>query len=221
MAHVVWNDSETTLVMGVGESYRLEAWQRILPKLKSGIEHRERLEVELVAEPTNKFDPKAVKMVVKGEHLGYVPRLVAESLFDQVVDVTKGGDTLGVPGSIWAVKRADGLKANVSMFLPDEVLDDVETEYLQAPETQYATTQSKRDPERTLQLWGLGLGLFTLIGSGSGFSVIMVAIGAGVLNWVAYKRATGSKRLPLVGGGATVLGFLMGIVVGITAAVSQ
>lgn len=220
MAHVVWNDAETTLVMGVGESYRLDAWQRILPKLKTGIEHRERLEVGLVAEPTNKFDPKAVKMVVKGEHLGYVPRLVAESLFDQVVDVTENGDTLGVPGSIWAVKRADGLKANVSMFVPDDVLDNVDTEYLESPADRHVTTQAKRDPERTLQLWGLGLGLFTLIGSSSGFSVLMVAIAAGVVNWVAYKRATGPKQLPLVGGGATALGLVIGIIVGITKAVS-
>lgn len=47
-------------------------------------EHLDRLtdgvELSLEAEPTNRYDPNAVKVLHDGVHLGYVPRELAESV---------------------------------------------------------------------------------------------------------------------------------------------
>lgn len=215
MAQVVWKDSNNTLIQGVGESHRLIEWKRILPNPLGREEYRERLDVQLVAEPTNPADKTAVMMFVKGQHLGYLPRHVAAALFSHVVNATANGDTVAVPGSIWAVQRSDGLKANVSVFMPDDLLIDVDTSYSEQPVLASRPVKAKMDGATKLRMWGLGLGLFTLIGSGAGFSIMVFGVVSLVVNVVALITTPPPKLLSLVSLAATLLGFLIGLIVGV------
>lgn len=45
--------------------------------------------LELIPEPTNKFDKNAIKIVYKGQKLGYLPRDTAESFGKQVPEGAK------------------------------------------------------------------------------------------------------------------------------------
>jgi len=222
MAHLVWKDSNNnTLIQGVGESHRLVEWKRILPKSLDGKEYRERLDVQLVAEPTNAVDKTAVMMFAKGQHVGYLPRNVAAVLFDHVMSATKNEDTVAVPGSIWAVKRSDGLKANVSVFMPDDLLEGIDFDYSSEPVyTTAAPSTPKKSPASVLAIWGLILAGITLLGSGAGFGTILVGIASLVVNYVWYSKSATSKIVPLVALGATGLGLLLGIIFGIIKAAS-
>jgi hypothetical protein len=213
MAQVIWKDPENTLVQGVGESHRLIEWKRILPKTSMGKEHRERLDVQLVPEPTNAVDPTAVMMFVKGHHVGYLPRHIAATLFDQVKEITDRGDTLCVPGSIWSVLREDGLKANVSVYMPDEKLEDVESEYLLPPARSSVPNRTTTRPK--LPYWGAGLAAMTLLGSGAGFSIFLFVVASLAVNIVWLIQARPPKLFPLISIVVTLLGFLIGIIVGV------
>lgn len=46
------------------------------------------LEINLVPEPDNKYDPNAVMIMANHTHIGYLPAMVAEA-FSQSTDVTK------------------------------------------------------------------------------------------------------------------------------------
>jgi hypothetical protein len=61
----------------VGESHRQEALARVSQSPPSG-EHGYECGAELVLEPDNPHDRFAVKVVVAGEHVGYLPRGTAK-----------------------------------------------------------------------------------------------------------------------------------------------
>jgi hypothetical protein len=73
-----WSRYDNCMKVGVvGESHRQEALIRISKCPPSG-EHGYECAVELVLEPDNPHDKFAVKVVIDGEHVGYLPRGTAK-----------------------------------------------------------------------------------------------------------------------------------------------
>lgn len=63
---------ETILSLGYGEVKGVQYGHfKTMEKL---IDLEEGQEVELVQEPTNRYDPYAIKILVKGKILGYIPK---------------------------------------------------------------------------------------------------------------------------------------------------
>ena len=69
--------AETEIYRGVGEGYREEEWQELLPYLEPDVESKKAVEVELFADPSNSYDSNAVELRVKGKNLGFLPADVA------------------------------------------------------------------------------------------------------------------------------------------------
>lgn len=46
----------------------------------------EDIDIELVLEPENKYDPNAIKIIADGLHVGYVPALIAQVMAKQLAD---------------------------------------------------------------------------------------------------------------------------------------
>lgn len=123
MSHVKWESNPNTLVQGVGEHAYAKNWAKLVGKLPKDKELKEQVDVQLVAEPNNAYDSTAVALQVRGIHVGYLPREYAAVIFHHVKPLADRGDTVSIPGSIWAVQRSDGLKSNVSLYIPDDLLE--------------------------------------------------------------------------------------------------
>lgn len=96
-----------------GESFRRDAVRRLFDELglaAGGVIH---LTATLEAEPTNKYDRNAVKVVVRGWHIGYVP---AEISADVATSLRRVRSPAQAPVRIWADPR-DGLwRARATLF---------------------------------------------------------------------------------------------------------
>lgn len=69
---ILENVMETILSLGYGEVKGVQyGYFNTMEKL---IDLEEGQEVELVKEPTNRYDPHAIKILVKGKILGYIPK---------------------------------------------------------------------------------------------------------------------------------------------------
>lgn len=109
----------------VGENYKVNAWQRIVgePPLNKQIVMDD-IPVLLQREPDNQMDPNAVKVLVNREHVGYLPREVAEHVSPRLIPV-EDVDALAVAtGNLWYVQRDEGLKVNVKVNIPNDWVFD-------------------------------------------------------------------------------------------------
>lgn len=70
---------ERIIVAGI--EYRKEKARMALKGLKEGDT------VELVKEPENLYDKHAVKVCVKGVHVGYIPRYLSKEIFDNSLNI--------------------------------------------------------------------------------------------------------------------------------------
>lgn len=77
----LWSRQTWPNVDVVGESYRSDEIRALFPR-QMGPNDREVVGVaQLLPEPTNRFDPTAVKVVVAGRHVGYLPKDMAARYF--------------------------------------------------------------------------------------------------------------------------------------------
>ncbi|BAU99605.1 HIRAN domain-containing protein [Aurantimicrobium minutum] len=121
MAVLVIPLKDTEWISGVGETYRLANWKKLIGNIKPGVEYKQKLMVHLVPEPTNKYDKTAVALHVNSIHVGYLPSDLAAKHFNKISAVYKRKDSLVAYGSIWAVKRGSDLNVNVSVNLPESI----------------------------------------------------------------------------------------------------
>jgi hypothetical protein len=63
-----------TSVKVAGESYRQEELMRVTGRRGSEAVKLDNVELELVCEPDNEHDPRAVKVLAQGLHVGYLSR---------------------------------------------------------------------------------------------------------------------------------------------------
>ena len=113
--------AETEIFRGVGESYREEEWQELLPDLEPDVEWKKAVEVELFADPSNLHDSNAVELRVKGKVLGFLPADVAEYFSPQLLGMRNRYSMVTARGSLWAVKRGDAVFRNISVYLPASI----------------------------------------------------------------------------------------------------
>ena len=82
----------------VGESFQRDHLVQLIKNHKS-IENGELYTTAtLVLEPENDFDPTAVKVMVEGMQVGYIPKSMSAEMTDYIKN--KGSDTLDVPARI-------------------------------------------------------------------------------------------------------------------------
>lgn len=111
----------TEWISGVGETYRLANWKKLVGNIEPDVEHKQKLMVQLVPEPENQYDKKAVALHVNGIHVGYLPSEIASKYFKSILPIYKEGNALVAYGSIWVIKRGNELNANVSLNLPKKL----------------------------------------------------------------------------------------------------
>lgn len=110
-----------------GEFARMDAIHRALGRVPRRDEEivEEGLLAQLVPEPANQFDRNAVKVVIAGQHVGYLEKQVAATVQPVVRRIVEAGYLPVVGARIWAVARSDfnsrALKhhANVRLALTD------------------------------------------------------------------------------------------------------
>jgi hypothetical protein len=106
-------------LQGVGEHYHDKNWRLLLGSLREGVEVKRAVEVELIPEPSNPHDGNAVKMVVEGCHLGYLPAEIAKLNSKQLLALEALGVRVAASGTIWAVRRGKSLNSNVAAHIPN------------------------------------------------------------------------------------------------------
>lgn len=74
-----WRSWEPPLNIVRGESYRQKALQQFASKPRSN-GYLVPVRVQLSREPSNKYDPNAIKVEIKGSHVGYIAREVAAKM---------------------------------------------------------------------------------------------------------------------------------------------
>lgn len=121
MAILVVPFEGTEWVSGVGENFRLDNWRKLLGNVTPDIEHKQKLMVQLIPEPSNPYDKKAIALHVNGIHLGYLSGDHAAHYGPTIKKVYANGDALLAYGSIWVVRRGKELKANVAVNLPEKL----------------------------------------------------------------------------------------------------
>ena len=95
-----WPDIEVE-----GEAYRRAEVSRLflgIGRAEGGVTMQQ---AQLVPEPTNKYDRNAVKVVIRGEHVGYVPADLSARVAGACRALSRGSVAV-VPARVWA--RVDG-----------------------------------------------------------------------------------------------------------------
>ncbi|MFF1877499.1 HIRAN domain-containing protein [Leifsonia sp. NPDC058230] len=95
-----WPDIEVE-----GEAYRRAEVSRLflgIGRAEGGVTMQQ---AQLVPEPTNQYDRNAVKVVIRGEHVGYVPADFSARVASACKRLTRGSVAV-VPARVWA--RVDG-----------------------------------------------------------------------------------------------------------------
>lgn len=134
-----WPDIEVE-----GEAYRRAEVGRVfsgLGRAEGGVTMQQ---AELVPEPANRFDRNAVKVMIRGEHVGYVPAEYSA----QVAAVCKTlarGNVAVVPARVWA--RVDGTTWRARVTLAFGGTTEDEQDYAEQRRELDAITAA-RDAER-------------------------------------------------------------------------
>ena len=110
-----------------GEFARIDAITRVVGRAPRVEEELvlERIPVQLIPEPSNRYDRNAVMVVAGHEHIGYLPRAVAADYAEPLQQITAAGYAPQTWARIWVVTRRDwqsgGTKthANVRVALAD------------------------------------------------------------------------------------------------------
>lgn len=105
-----------TRVVVAGIEYRKEQARSVLKELNEGDT------VELIPEPENSYDSHAVKVCVKGIHVGYIPRYLSKEVFDNF----NGINSVVVDGVIGFTKTPSlylNITLNKKKGLSDEAVD--------------------------------------------------------------------------------------------------
>ncbi|WP_404439040.1 DUF2510 domain-containing protein [Microbacterium aerolatum] len=110
-----------------GEFARIDAIHAVLgrrPKLNEELINEDLL-AALVPEPSNPYDRSAVKVIISGQHVGYLEKEVAAALQPTVISIVEAGYLPTVGARVWAIARQgyeSGKKprhfANVRLALP-------------------------------------------------------------------------------------------------------
>lgn len=114
-----------------GEFARTDAIERVIGRrLKVGQEvELVDLDAELRPEPTNAYDPNAVMVIIKGQHVGYLGRDIAAEYQAPLTRLTTAGVVPLVKARLWASKRrnwegtGDRVNARVTLAIgqPDRL----------------------------------------------------------------------------------------------------
>jgi hypothetical protein len=106
----------------VGESYRRDALRRVT-RADQGEEPVRRHVATLVPEPTNAYDRNAVKIVIAGEHVGYIPRHLSALLAAPISELA------AKHGEVTAIAEINGsdseLGFGVALYLKLQMLNVV------------------------------------------------------------------------------------------------
>ncbi|RPE76281.1 hypothetical protein EDF39_2146 [Frondihabitans sp. PhB161] len=116
----------------VGESYRRADIERFFSSLGRPAGGVTTSEAVLEAEPSNRFDKNAVKVVVDGYHLGYVPGDFAPRVAAALRQLSRG-DIGVIPARVWGRPRDGQWSARVTIGhdLDPEIEKDYGTEDLE------------------------------------------------------------------------------------------
>lgn len=103
----LWSRQSWPNVDVVGESYRSDEIRALFPRL-IGPNDREVVGIaQLLPEPTNRFDPTAVNVVVAGRHVGYLAKEVAATYFPILMRLVQRGFTPVTPCRIFGYETRD------------------------------------------------------------------------------------------------------------------
>lgn len=114
--------------------------------LEGGVTMREAI---LEPEPSNRYDRDAVKVIVEGEHVGYVPSEQAR-LVGNAVRRAPRGEAAGCPVRIWATKDGREWRARVTLDFANELTEkerDFAAEESQSREQAARYERSRREGE--------------------------------------------------------------------------
>lgn len=103
----LWSRQAWTNLEVVGEAYHLKDIRRLFPK-QIGSTDRERVgTAHLRPEPSNRFDPNAVRVIVDGIHVGYLPKELAASYAPILSALISDGRAPVTPCRIWGYEYQD------------------------------------------------------------------------------------------------------------------
>ena len=184
-----------TLVNGVGEHAYIEGWKKLVGSVKKDQEVRRRAIIDMVPEPTNAYDKNAIQLFVDKTLVGYLSREDAAALGGSVKDLIRVAGHATAEGSIWAVLRSDGLKANVSMAIADDLFEEAE-DAIEVSSPAVAVTQPIARKSNAAAVWGLVLSLMAFLASFSATTgIFMVLVPAAIIGLVKVLSSDKSDKL--------------------------
>lgn len=185
------SEHPNTLVNGVGEHAYIEGWKKLVGSVKQDQEFRRRAIIDMVPEPTNAFDKNAIQLFVDKTLVGYLSRKDAASLGTSVKDLIRVAGHATAEGSIWAVLRSDGLKANVSMAIANDLFENDAVDF-GISATEDVDTQTGTRKSNTSTVWGFVLSFMAFFISFSAttgiFILIVPAAIIGILKLVSSDK---------------------------------
>lgn len=104
----------------VGEKFRKESFKELAEHLQIEEDETIKLQTQLVCQPNNPHDPKAVAVTLGGFLIGYVPRYSAERLHDFLM---LHGGTAGVNSKIAFAVSKDEFEVELDITEPYTKLD--------------------------------------------------------------------------------------------------
>lgn len=104
----------------VGEKYRKESFKELADYLQIDGDETVKLQTQLVCQPNNPHDPKAVAVTLGGYLIGYVPRYAAERLHDFLMQF---GGTAGVNSQITFSMSNEEFEVELDLTEPFTKLD--------------------------------------------------------------------------------------------------
>lgn len=183
-----------TLVSGVGEHAYIEGWKKLVGSVKKDQEVRRRAIIDMVPEPTNAYDKNAIQLFVDKTLVGYLSRDDAASLGASVKDLIRVAGHATAEGSIWAVLRSDGLKANVSMAIADDLFEEAED--ASEVSSSVAASQPIARKSNAAAVWGLVLSLMAFLASFSATTgIFIVLVPAAIIGLVKVLSSDKSDKL--------------------------
>jgi hypothetical protein len=172
---------DTEWISGVGENFRLDNWKKLLGNITPDVEHKQKLMVQLMPEPNNKYDKKAIALIVNGIHVGYLPSEIAAVHNRVIKKIYTDGNQLVAYGSIWAVRRGKDFRANVSVNLPEKIESSKLISSDQAPEQPTKSAASRVSNEIKIEKipspwleWTVSIVVMLLLGAIPGVGPLLL-----------------------------------------------
>jgi hypothetical protein len=170
---------------GVGESFRPENWLKLVGSTQLNSEFAKEVWVTVLPELGNPHDVNAVALYVDGIHLGYLSSADALKYRPEIDKLTQAGAQLVASGSIWWIRRVDGIKTNIRVNLPSKWVWDGQTQELTLEKQVIAKKSLKAE-------WWLAVIVMLLLAS---IPYVGAWLGLSVFAVSAYLIRSGKFRL--------------------------